>query len=203
MFNNSFNVVRGSLDFSREMGVEPNVDIDAETRVRLRSRSDNTGIVERITVHATGPVNAMEVSFSSESGYPREAIERMLLGLAPYPDDLSDQNALINASIGAGFNLIEREIAREFDLVDTIEIDQIQRQQSGSPGLDPIIGVGKYLGSDLYVKYARGLNQNDNDFVVEYQINDFLLLQGEIRTRIDEYQGEPTYNLDFKYRFEY
>ena len=203
VFNNSFNVVRGNLDFSREVGVEPNVDIDAETRVRLRSRSDNSGIVERITVHATGPVNAMEVSFSSESGYPREAIERMLLGLSPYPDDLSDQNALANASIGAGFNLIEREIAREFDLVDTIEIDQIQRQESGAPGFDPIIGVGKYLGSDLYVKYARGLNQNDSDFVVEYQINDFLLLQSERRSRIDEYQGDPTYNLDLKYRFEY
>ena len=203
VFNNSFNVVRGSLDFSREVGVEPNVDIDAETRVRLRSGSNDSSIVERITVHATGPVNAMEVSFSSESGYPREAIERMLLGLSPYPDDLSDQNALANAGIGAGFNLIEREIAREIDIVDTIEIDQIQRQQAGSPTLDPLIGVGKYFGSDLYIKYARGLNQNDSDFVVEYQINDHLLLQTEMRSRIDEYQGDPTYNLDLKYRFEY
>jgi hypothetical protein len=203
VFNNTFEVVRGRLDFSREVGVEPNVDIDAETRVRLRGQASGTSVVERITVHATGPANAMEISFSSESGYPREAIERMLLGLAPYPDEQADQGALANASIGAGLNLIEREIAREIDIFDTIEIDQIQRQTAGNPTLDPLIGVGKYLGSDLYIKYAQGLNQNDRDIVVEYQISNHLLLQTEIRRRIDEYQGDATYNLDLKYRFEY
>jgi hypothetical protein len=203
VFNNTFEVVRGRLDFSRRVGVQPNVDIDAETRVRLRGRAAASGVVERITVHAAGPANAMEISFSSESGYPREAIERMLLGLAPYPDEQADQGALANASIGAGLNLIEREVAQEIDIVDTIEIDQIQRQQAGNPSFEPLIGVGKYLGSDLYVKYAQGLNQNDRDIVVEYQISNHLLLQTEIRRRIDEYQGDATYNFDIKYRFEY
>ena len=65
----------------------------------------------------------MTISYSSESGYPREAIERMLLGLSPNPDEQGDQGALTNASIGAGFNLLEREIARELPLFDTVEID--------------------------------------------------------------------------------
>jgi autotransporter translocation and assembly factor TamB len=203
VFNNTFTVVRGRLDFSRDVGVMPNVDIDAETRVRLRSQASSSSVVERITVHATGPVTAMEVSFSSESGYPREAIERMLLGLAPYPDEQADQNALANTSISVGFNYIEREIAQEVDIFDTIEIDQIQRQEAGNPGLDPLIGVGKYVGTDLYIKYAQGLNQNDRDILLEYQITNHLLLQTEIRRRVDEYQGDATYNLDFKYRFEY
>ncbi len=203
VFNNTFTVVRGGLDFSRAVGVIPNVDIDAETRVRLFSQNTGTSVVERLTVHASGPASAMEIGFSSESGYPREAVERMLMGLTPYPDEQGDQSALTNASIGAGLNILEREIAREMDIFDTVEIDQIQRQEAGATGLDPLIGVGKYVGSDLYIKYAQGLNQNDRDILIEYQITNHLLLQTEIRRRIDEYQGDATYNLDLKYRFEY
>jgi hypothetical protein len=204
VFHNTFRVVRGGLDFSQAVGVIPIVDIDAETRVRVRSQVAGQSRVERLTVHAVGPASAMSISYSSESGYPREAIERMLLGLSPYPDEQGDQGALTSASIGAGFNIIEREIAREIEIFDTIEIDQIQREQAqGGVGLDPLIGVGEYLGTDLYIKYAQGLNQNDRDLLIEYQINDLLLLQTEVRRRIDEYQGDPTYNLDLKYRYEY
>ena len=203
VFHNTFRVVRGELDFSRAVGVVPSVDIDAETRVRVRSQVAGQSRVERITVHASGPASAMTISYSSESGYPRAAIERMLLGLSPYPDEQGDQNAFAAASIGAGFNILEREIAREIDLFDTIEIDQIQREQDTGVGLDPLIGVGKYLGTDLYIKYAQGLNQNDHDILIEYQINDLLLLQTEIRRRIDEYQGDATYSVDLKYRHEY
>ena len=203
VFHNTFRVVRGNLDFSRAVGVIPNVDLDAETRVRVRSQTSSQSRVERVTVHASGPASAMTIGYSSESGYPREAIERMLLGLSPYPDEQGDQAALTAASIGAGFNIIEREIAREVTFLDTIEIDQIQRQQTAGVGLDPLIGVGKYLGTDLYIKYAQGLNQNDRDLLIEYQINDLLLLQTEVRRRIDEYQGDATYNVDLKYRYEY
>ncbi len=203
VFHNTFVVRDGRLDFSRAVGVVPTVDLDAETRVRLRTPGSSTSVVERITVHAAGPANAMQISYSSESGYPREAIERMLLGLSPYPDEQGDQGALATASIGAGLNILESEIAREIDLFDTVEIDQIRRQEPGDTGLEPLIGVGKYLGTDLYIKYAQGLNQNDRDILIEYQITNHLLLQTEIRRRIDEYQGDATYNLDLKYRFEY
>ncbi|MDY0108962.1 MAG: translocation/assembly module TamB domain-containing protein [Candidatus Krumholzibacteria bacterium] len=203
VFHNTFKVTRGSLDFSREVGVVPIVDIDAETRVRLSSPVGGYSVVERLTVHAAGPADAMTITYSSESGYPREAIERMLLGMAPYPDEQGDQSALTSASIGAGLNLLEREIARGIGIFDTFEIDQIQRQQEGATGLDPLIGVGKYVGRDLYIKYAQGLNQNHYDLLLEYQITNHLLLQTEIRRRIDEYQGDATYNLDFKYRVEY
>ena len=98
----------------------------------------------------------------------------------------------------------QEEIARELDIFDTFEIDQIQRQRAaGDSAFDPLIGVGKYIGSDLYLKYAQGIRQDDRDFIVEYQINQHLLLQSEIRRRIDENQGASTYNLDLKYLFEY
>ncbi len=203
VFNNSFKVVRGRLDFSREVGLVPQVDLDAETRVRLRGQAGGTSVIERLTVHAAGPLNAPEITYSSESGYPRDAIERMLMGLSPYPDEQGDRTALANASLGAGLNVLEREIAGEMGFFDTVELEQIQRQQPGGAGLDPLIGLGKYLWNDLYVKYAQGLNADDRDLLVEYQITNHLLLQTEIRRRVDEYQGDATYNVDLKYRFEY
>ena len=204
VFNNSFNVKQGQLDFSNEIGFDPRMDVDAETRYRLRSEYSSNSIIEHIGVHVTGTVNKPEITFSSERGYSREAIQRMLLGLEPEATPEGDAGRLANTSISAGFNVLEREIARELDIFDTFEIDQIQRERdTGDSGLDPLIGVGKYIGSDLYLKYAQGIRQDDRDFMVEYQINSHLLLQSEVRRRIDENQGQPTYNLDFKYRFEY
>lgn len=204
VFNNSFNVKRGRLDFSREVGFDPRMDIDAETKYRLRSNYSSNSIIEHIGVHVGGTMNQPVITFSSERGYSREAIQRMLLGLEPEASPEGDRARLTNTSITAGFNVLEREIARELEIFDTFEIDQIQRQrETGESGLDPLIGVGKYIGSDLYLKYAQGVRQDDRDILVEYQINDFLLLQSEIRRRIDENQGQPTYNLDLKYRFEY
>ena len=204
VFNNNFEVQRGRLDFSRELGFDPRVDLDAETKFRLRSEHSSNSIVEVIGVHVLGPLSGPEISFTSERGYSREAIQRMLVGLEPYATPEGDSARLANTSIAAGFNMVEREIAREFDIVDTFEIDQIQRQRdTGDSGLDPLIGVGKYIGSDLYLKYAQGIRQVDYDVIVEYQINQHLLLQSEIRRRYDENQGTSTYNLDLKYRFEY
>ncbi len=204
VFNNSFNIKRGRMDFSNVLGFDPMMDVDAETRYRLRSQYSSNTIIEHIGVHVGGTINKPEVSFSSERGYSREAIQRMLLGLEPEATPEGDGARLANTSISAGFNLLEREIARELDIFDTFEIEQIQRErESGESGLDPLIGVGKYIGSDLYLKYAQGIRQDDRDFMVEYQINDHMLLQSEVRRRIDENQGQPTYNLDLKYRFEY
>jgi hypothetical protein len=204
VFNNNFEVQRGRLDFSRELGFDPRVDLDAVTKYRLRSQHSSNSIIEIIGVHVSGPLSGPDIQFTSERGYSREAIQRMLVGLEPHASPEGDSARLANTSIAAGFNIIEREIARELDIFDTFEIDQIQRQtETGNAGLDPLIGVGKYIGSDLYLKYAQGIRQDDRDFIVEYQINQHLLLQSEIRRRIDENQGESTYNLDLKYRFEY
>jgi autotransporter translocation and assembly factor TamB len=207
VFNNAFEVQRGRLDFSQGLGFDPMLDIDAQTRYRLRASSTANTTIEVLGVHVSGTLAAPVVDFSSERGYSREAIQRMLLGLDPEGagQGSGDTSRLAASSITAGLNLIEREIARELAVFDTFDIDQIQRESdaSGAMGFDPLIGVGKYIGSDLYLKYAQGVRQDDRDVLLEYQINQHLLLQSELRRRIDENQGDSTYNLDLKYRFEY
>jgi hypothetical protein len=203
VFNNSFKVVRGRLDLSREVGFNPMIDLDATTSFRLKSQVSSNSIIENIQVHVGNTILSPEITFSSDRGYSREAIQRMLLGLEPFATPEGDRERLANTSISAGFNVIEREIAREIQIFDTFEIDQIQRQSETGAELDPLIGVGKFIGNDLYLKFAQGIRQDDRDILVEYQINNHLLLQSEVRRRIDENQGGETYNLDLKYRFEY
>ncbi len=203
VFNNSFKVERGRLDLSRELGFDPQIDLDATTSYRMQSQVSSNSIIENIGVHVGGTVLSPQITFSSDRGYSREAIQRMLLGLDPFQSATGDRERLANTSISAGFNVLEREIAREIEIFDTFEIDQIQRQRETGAELDPLIGVGKYIGNDVYLKFAQGVRQDDRDILVEYQINDHLLLQSEIRRRIDENQGNETYNLDLKYRFEY
>ena len=204
VFDNKFEVRRGRLDFSRELGFDPRLDIDAETKYRLRSQHSSNSIIEVIGVHVTGPMSAPDIRFSSDRGYSREAIQRMLLGLEPHATPEGDSARLASTSISAGLNMVEREIAQELDI--STRSKSTRSSGTGTAGdstFDPLIGVGKYIGSDLYLKYAQGIRQDDRDVIVEYQINQHLLLQSEVRRRIDENQGTTTYNLDFKYHFEY
>jgi hypothetical protein len=204
VFNNDFKVVSGTLDFSRAVGVIPRANLTAETRVRVRDPGGGGSRQERIEVSVTGLITEPEITFSSESGYSREGIERMLLGLSPYATDPQGVGGLRGATIAAGFNLLEREIALGLNVIDTFDIEQVERrQEDGTATLSPLIGVGKYLGQDLYIKYAQGLAQDERDLVVEYQITNYLLLQSAMRRRIDELQGDTSYSLDLKYRFEY
>ncbi len=203
VFNNDFRVVRGQLDFSQAGGLDPGVDIAAETTVRVQDPTLSSSSLERITVLITGTLYSPVINFTSESGYGREGIERMLLGLSPYAGAPWQSTGLQGASIAAGFNLLEREIATGLNMVDTFDIQQIERTTTEGTQRSALIGVGKYVGQALYIKYAQGLSEADRDLLVEYQMTDHMLLQSEIRQRVDELQGETTYSLDLKYRFEY
>ena len=63
--------------------------------------------------------------------------------------------------------------------------------------------MGKYIGRDLYVKFAQAVTDQDREVIVEYQMTDHLLLQSEISRRLNEAMGNTTYSVDLKYRFEY
>ncbi len=202
VFNNDFKVSYGGLDFSQEHGVIPQVGLTAETSVRLpAARDGGSRLLEKIYVDVTGSALAPQVAFRSESGYARSNIERMLLGMTPNVSDEPATSVVRQGTMAAGFNLLEREVAAELDLVDTFDIESGRVREDGTT--QTLIGVGKYIGRDLYVKFAQAVTDQDREILVEYQINDHLLLQSEVSRRANEILGDTTYNLDLKYRFEY
>ena len=200
-FNNDFKVTDGSLDFSREVGIFPRIDIVAETSIRLPSQDGGSRRIENIYVDVSGTALEPIVSFRSDSGYSRTNIERMLLGLSPHATDLEMASGLQSVSVSAGFNLLEREIATEIDVIDTFDIISNQNRLDGTT--QTLIGVGKYIGRDLYVKVAQALTDTDREMLMEYQVTDHLLLQSEVSQRQDEALGTTTFSIDVKYRIEY
>ncbi len=202
VFNNDFQVVQGRLTFNREVGLFPLVDLTAETTVRLPYEGPYTNrTLEKITATVSGTIDRPSVDLVSENGYSRTNIERMLLGFSPRTADQLTAQEVYGTSIAAGFNLLEREIASELKVVDTFDINSSLNPGTGTQNYQ--LGVGKYLGQDLYVKYAQGLSEPDRDLLIEYQISDHLLLQSEVSRQMQIEQASTLYNLDLKYRFEY
>ena len=97
--------------------------------------------------------------------------------------------------------MLEREIATEIDVIDTFDI--ISNQNRLDETTQTMIGVGKYIGRDLYVKVVQALTDTDREMLMEYQITDHLLLQSEVSQRQDEALGTTTFSIDVKYRIEY
>jgi len=201
VFNNDFQVTRGTADFSRDFGVVPRLDIEADTEVRLPKYDSGTRRLERIWITVTGSALNPVVEFHSESGYARQNIERMLLGLSPHATDTQATSVIRTQTVAAGFNLLEREVAQSLNMVDTFDIISGREREDGTT--QTLIGVGKYIGRDLFVKFAQAVTDNDREVLVEYQISDHLLLQSEISRRQYEALGNTTYSMDLKYRFEY
>ncbi len=69
VFNNKFKVERGRLDFSRDLGFDPRMDMDAGTSYRLRSQYSSNSVIEHIGVHVAGTLNEPVITFTSERGY--------------------------------------------------------------------------------------------------------------------------------------
>ncbi len=202
VFNNDFKVTRGTVDFISGRGPIPDIDIQAETQVRLPPSSEGGNRrLEKIFITVMGPSLGPTVTFESESGYPRQSVERLLLGLSPHAADTPTGDEIRAGTVAAGFNLLEREVARELDVLDTFDIIGGRLRPDGT--MQTLVGVGKYIGRDLYVRFAQALTDQDREVLMEYQISDHLLLQSEISRRLDEALGNTTYSVDLKYRFEY
>ena len=73
-----------------------------------------------------------------------------------------------------------------------------------------MIGVGKYLWEDVYLRYRQGLTlETEREVEVEYRISNMFLIRSQIiRHSNRRYFGSvrqtaDEYNLDVKFRWEY
>lgn len=198
IFNNDFDIVRGTLDYSRSKGLDPAVEIEAETRVQdFRYREGSTNELERVTVFLTGTFSDMRTRFESESGYDEETLVRLLAGFSEDPS----QNALADTGFKAGLNFIERSIAQEIRGIDTLDIET--ESASLSEAERTRVAVGKYLSPDLYLRYSQGLSISERELFLEYQMTRQLRLSSELGTRLQGGGSSTTFNVDLKYRVEY
>ena len=203
IFNNDFTITSGRLNFTRGDRLVPQVDITAETNVPVYGDQRELGrSLERVTVQLNGPLSTPTVSFSSESGYDKETIVRLLAGFSTTGSG-PGRGAIADVALAGALNQLERGLASDIGLFDTIDIDPGQTSVADQ-GRSTRIAVGKYLFPQLYLKYGQGFSVGERDVFLEYQIQRHLLFTTEVKRRLREAAtAETEYNFDLKYRVEY
>ncbi len=201
LFNNDFNILSGTLDFSRRP-VEPEVDITAETEVPIYDPGEGGGRqLERITIHLTGTFAQPTVTFTSENGLDENSILRLLAGFGGPSESTTVSSGVSDVGLRAGLNFLERALAQRVRGVDTIDIETeevgVSQMQSTR------IAVGKYLSESLYLRLSQGLSITERDLFLEYQISRRLLFTSELRRRLRENGAENQFNVDMKFRVKY
>ncbi len=196
VYANKFTITDGTLNFSTVETLRPEVHINAYTPV-----GSEGGIDKRIYLSLDWPQDRREPTVSlshDDPGYYETDLWRMLGG----------------ASLAGGIaaNALERAIAQQMQGL-SVEVEQ-RRLAGAQPGTggnaEMVIGVGKYLMQDLYLRYRRGLTvAGDQELQVEYRISRMFLLRSEfIRNsrrgflaRTGQYGDE--FNFDLKFRWEF
>ncbi len=97
--------------------------------------------------------------------------------------------------------MLERSAAGFVDVVDVSSAKEGNEEYT-------LVGVGKYVGPDLFVRYAQGLGATtDRELSVEWRLNRIFLVRGESRRRISTSGSvnstDSENNLDLKMRLTF
>jgi len=199
VFGNKFHLIEGWLDFSSAEGLNPKIDILAETR----NRDD------RIEIHITNTFAEPQVDVVSDHGYGKEDVLRILVGL-PVGEE-REAGGGVAATVVRGrveselLTRLERIVAGELAGVVDFELESRNLEEEG--GTETRWQIGRYLPGGLYLSYNQGLSL-DSDYVVglEYRLYNRLWLRSEMINRSNQLGEEGLFNevnFDVRLRWEY
>jgi autotransporter translocation and assembly factor TamB len=166
-----FQVLRdGRITFRGERPVDPALDVSAEREI--------SGIVAHVTVG--GSMRSPELTLSSQP--PLDQADILSLIVFNQPANRLTQGQATNlgeraAQIAGGFVVAP--------LADTLgralNVDVFELDPSGDAGQGPSVTVGQQVGEKLFVKFRQIFGNRDvSEFQLEYQLAEFLRLQGSI-----------------------
>jgi autotransporter translocation and assembly factor TamB len=190
-----FEIVRGELDFSRNLGFNPELDIEGR-----RGRAG-----ERVYITLTGSAAQPQIAFSSDRmDESDDEIQQALLGTG------GDVEAA--ATLGANY---AEQVLRDLSLIEELSIDPAQRQGAAAAASTSAFGGygynvsgGRPIGNRLFVLYTQGFYSDiEQRVAVEYDINQRLLLEAAYErrsvTEAGAGQSQNAFGLQLKYRHEY
>jgi len=165
-----FELTKGRIDFDENVPIDPQLDIEAETR------KDGLDVTARVTGNALTP----QISFTSDPALPEEEIlSRLLFGSSitslSATDALQLGTAVASLQGGSGIDPINK-------LRSAIGLDRLR-----IIGADPALGrgtgvaLGKNLGRKFYVEIVtdgRGYSATE----LEFRITSWLALLGTVST---------------------
>jgi autotransporter translocation and assembly factor TamB len=166
-----FQVLRdGSITFRGDTPIDPALNVTAERVI--------SGIAAHVTIGGT----MREPSVSLSSQPPLDQADILSLIVFNQPANRLGQGQANNlgeraAALAGGF--VAAPLAST--LGRALNVDIFELDPSGDEGQGPTVTVGQQLGERLFVKFRQMFGTRDaSEFQLEYQITDFLRLQGSI-----------------------
>ncbi len=208
-----YRVTRGSVDFTNRARIEPFVDVEGETNVRV------PGQTYRVVVSATGTPGRLNIKLDSDPPLPEAEVAALLLsdvqpgsvrGPAPELVRLQDPNRtetdiLRTRATQALSSPLSSEVGRVVE--QTIGVDTFQVSPSFTDPnaltsrLNPTarVTIGKRISDRAYLTFSRSLNSTFNDQIIllEYEASDRFYW---VFSRNEDSQ---TYALEFRVRHSF
>ena len=185
-------VTRGNIDFTNPTKIEPFLDVEAETRVRVPQQT------YQVTVRALGTVNRLQPELSSDPPLPAADVLALLFSdvrRANGPGDVEvralqpeNRNELEYGLLrtratqllaGPVSSEVGRIVEQTFG-VDTFQLTPsvIDPYSQSTRGLNPSarVTIGKRISDRAYLTFSRNLSSSSNDqiLLLEYDENDRL-----------------------------
>jgi hypothetical protein len=199
-------ITRGTVDFNNPTRIEPFIDVEAETRIRVPQET------YRVTLRATGPLAQPNITFTSDP--PLGEVEILALVFSDVTpggnaelrqyDTITPQEQLFRERAARALTgVVSAEVSRvveEAFRVDTFQITpslQDPNTQSSRP-LDPAmrLTVLKRLSERLYLTYSRSLSSSATR-------NEIILLEFDQTDQLSwilSRNEDGTYALDWRVR---
>jgi autotransporter translocation and assembly factor TamB len=208
-----YRVTRGTIDFTNPSRIEPFIDVEAETNVRV------PGQTYRVIVSVTGtPARLGQPALESDPPLPQAEVVALLLsdvqpgplGAAPELQRLQNPNKietdiLRTRATQALSNPLSSEVGRAVQ--STFGVDTFQLSPSFTDPnaltsrLNPTarVTIGKRISDRAYLTFSRSLNSTFNDQI--------LLLEYEASDRFywvfSRNEDQQTYALEFRVRHSF
>ena len=205
-----FDVKRGEFLFSNAPELNPSLDIEAETHLRVQKMDEITGepekdergrpVYESIALLLTVGGTMLEPEFRLSSPDKPDYTETQILalmgmGFDPMGGIPTDVNPLSQAG-DIGFSLLQKRIVKQLE--KSIGVDEITiRSELFGSEKSAIVRVGKYVRPDLYLSYSHDLFATVKD---EYRAEYHLWRHSSI---VGSRDNEGRYNLGMGFRIRY
>jgi hypothetical protein len=210
-----YRVTRGTLDFNNRTRIEPFIDVEAETNVRV------PGQTYRVVVSVTGtPSRLGQPTLESDPPLPQAEVVALLLsdvqpdpvrGIAPELQRLQNPNRTetdilrtraTQALSSPLSSTVGRAVEQTFG-VDTFQVSPSLTDPNGLTtsrlSLTARVTIGKRISERTYLTFSRSLNSTFNDQI--------LLLEYEASDRFywvfSRNEDQQTYAVEFRLRHSF
>jgi hypothetical protein len=166
-----FDILRdGHIRFSGAEELDPLVDIRAQRLI--------AGV--ETVVHVRGTMRQPELSFSSNPPLDQADILSLIVFNQPVNELGEGQQVSLAQRAGAlAGGYLTSGLSRSIG--NALDIDEFEIQAQGERGLAPSLTIGEQVGQKLFVRLRQGFgSEQATEFILEYQISDFLRLQGNV-----------------------